>query len=150
MFIKFVINREKHFCILQLIVTNSIDPTSHSAGSAACYVTCITLCLGDEGCEACRLHQLSKSALEPGEILDCSHSPTSLSLATEPSPFKGQHQNEPYSEQMTSTPSRPIKQTNGAEYCVQAGSYSGHVQHKDSSLLGAVRLVVHVLLLRLK
>ncbi|KAF6020786.1 PASK [Bugula neritina] len=86
-------------------------------------------------CEACRLQQQNVNQLEPGEILECSHSPTVLDVENDTSPKKS-------GQNMTSTPSRSVswqtKHTLKSDFNLQNGCYCGHIQHKDGSLLGVV------------
>lgn len=101
--------------------------------------------VANEGCASCRRLRLRRSGVEEGEILDCSHSPTNLSI--DASPFSKDVAHSPGwpSERLTSTPSRShcIKGTQAAanSYNPQDGCYTGHVQHKDGSLLGMSTLL---------
>ncbi|XP_067938183.1 PAS domain-containing serine/threonine-protein kinase-like [Watersipora subatra] len=93
----------------------------------------------DEGCEACRLHRQTVSGVEPGELLDCSHSPTKI--AADASPLLG-NVSESSSKHLTSTPSRvhhvKAKESSSSSYQLQEGCYGGRVQHKDGTFLGVV------------
>lgn len=90
-------------------------------------------------------------SLEPGEVLECSHClsageiPQTSTLLDEQQTSVSLDEQQASAlldeQQLTSTPSRPSFLNNNrpastSEFVIQNGSYNGHVQHRDGSLIG--------------